>query len=592
VGPYQSKRPLFAAIQAALLSSQSRPSEAAELLGEITRDDLRDPSILTPFASTLVSSPELLAATDSALVQAAVEELHRAWKNGRHQFTEQAQQALRLLALLADRTLGPDGHNLWDALAELSSADGRAPDPLAALAVATRTLRADDDPIAARDALNWVGAVLTRAFSRVDNLSESFLSTRFLWGVTGDLQAAVELTRPEPEYQRVTAEMSRDLVGRASVVLLAPDTPAPIDTEALAPWDDVVTALVGPLGVLEWVGPPRNRWPLLTLVDGNSAKARRLEPCPVDLNRLSARLFARLEGWHAGRAGDPFALPEWVDFSDWLVAEVSAVATPAATIAVIEHQELAQLPLHVALAPRWPTLRVPSWNALLVERRRPAPHLEQAGCLTVPRYNEAAEVVNAFDNIVDRVTAALPTRPMRDEQADHTAFDNLLQSCDLLVVACHGYMSANDSTIAWLAAADRSLPLSGSVESERAAGARHRYTWRDIDRLGQTSAVVISAACRSGSIHFGGSTEQLGFYATLRRHGTRTFIAPRWDVPAVQTLPIFADIVDRLADGAPPAAAARGASLAAAKHHPPWIAYAPTVTGGWWFNSNISEVNQ
>jgi hypothetical protein len=523
-----------------------------------------------------------LAAADKTLIVAAAEELSRIWKQyGRHRLTEPAQQALRLLALLADVTQGPHGHDLWGALAALSSAEGRSHDPLAALAVATRTL-SEGDPAAARAALDAAGAVLTRSFTHVDHISESYLSTRILWDMAGHLQSASELFRPELEYQRVTAEMGRDLVGRAAAAVLAPDAPIPVDAEATAPWDDVVAGLAGPLGVLEWVGRPGGRWPLMTLVDGQSTRAHRLAPCPVDLDRLNARLFARLEGWYADRAGDPFALPEWADLSDWLLTEVSAIAASGATIALIEHQELPQLPWHVALTPRWPTLRVPSWNALLAESGRPAPHLALAGCLTVPRYNEAVEIVSAFDDFIARTTAAMPTRSVRDEQADRTAFNNLLESCDLVAVACHGYASANDLTIAWLAAADGSRPLSGSVESERAAGARHRYTWRDVDRLGPTSAVVISAACRSGSIHFGGATEQLGFYATLRRHGTRTFIAPRWDVPAAQVLPIFADLIDGLAVGAAPASAARAASLAAAEHHPPWIAYAPTVTGGWW----------
>jgi len=581
VGPYQSQRPRFAAIEANLLTNQRRRTEASELLAKISRNDLRDPSVVTPFASALVSDPELLAATDGTLVVAAVEELHRIWKqHGRYRLSEPAQQALRLLALLSDLTLGVDGHDLWGALVELSSADGLPPDPLAALAVATRTVR-EGDPAATREALDTASAALTGAFTHTDDMSESYLSTRILWGVVGELQAASELARPEPEYQRVTAELGRDLVGRAAAAVLAPDAPGPVDG-GTAPWDDVVAVLAGPLGVLEWVGPPGVRWPLLTLVDGRSVRTHRLAPCPVDLDRLGARLFARLEGWHPGRAGDPFALPEWADLTDWLVTEISAVAAPATTIALIEHRELAQLPWHVALTPQWPTLRVPSWNALLIESARPAPQLGYAGCLTVPRYNEAAEVVGAFDDFVDRIMLTMPTRLVRDEQADRAAFDRLLESCDLLAVACHGYMSANDSTIAWLAAADGSRPLSGSVESERAAGTRHRYTWRDVDRVKRTSAVVISAACRSGSIHFGGAAEQLGFYATLRRHGTRTFIAPRWDVPAAQTLPIFADLIDGLAGGAAPPAAARAASVAAAEHFPPWIAYAPSVTGGWW----------
>lgn len=268
--------------------------------------------------------------------------------------------------------------------------------------------------------------------------------------------------------------------------------------------------------------------------------------------------------------------------ANWLCDQIATYAGPAATIAVIESRELPPLPWHVVLTPHRPTLRVPSWSALLAERGWAAPLMRRAGCLTVPRYREAAGVVDAFERFAAAIGATIPTQADNGESADRTAFDTLLTRCDLLAVACHGYVSPADSTIAWLVAADGSLPLLGSVESERETGARHRYTWRDADRLRSTSPVVISAACRSGTTHYGGVTEELGFYAALRRHGTRTFIAPRWDVPAVETLPVFAEVAAGLAAGTPPAAAARAASLAARTTQPPWIAFAPSVTGGWW----------
>ncbi len=94
--------------------------------------------------------------------------------------------------------------------------------------------------------------------------------------------------------------------------------------------------------------------------------------------------------------------------------------------------------------------------------------------------------------------------------------------------------------------------------------------------------MVVSAACRTALSHYGGAAEQLGLYSAMRRHGTRTFIAPRWDVPAPHVLPVFADLIARIVAGASPPAAARAAAIAAADRLPPWLAYAPAVTGGWW----------
>src|SRR5262249_41135156 len=97
------------------------------------------------------------------------------------------------------------------------------------------------------------------------------------------------------------------------------------------------------------------------------------------------------------------------------------------------------------------------------------------------------------------------------------------------------------------------------------------------------SPVIVSAACSTASAHYAGAGEQLGLYSALRRHGTRSLIAPRWDIPAAPVLPIFSDAVERVGrDGPPPATAVRAASLSAARRLPDWLAYAPTVAGGWW----------
>jgi CHAT domain-containing protein len=152
----------------------------------------------------------------------------------------------------------------------------------------------------------------------------------------------------------------------------------------------------------------------------------------------------------------------------------------------------------------------------------------------------------------------------------------------MCVMLCHGYAPSTELTVAWLVAHERALPFAESAAAGSEAGRRHQFSWDDCDRLRSASPVVVSASCSTAVSHSAGGGEQLGLYSALRRHGTRALVAPRWDIPADATLPVFADAIERiLRDGEPPAAAVRAASLAAARWLPSWLAYAPAVASGW-----------
>lgn len=257
-GPYREQRPRFAALQASLLNLQGRITEARDALATVTIDDLRDPSVVAPFASALVSSRELMDSVDPALVTAAVDALHRVWEeHGRDWLAEPARQALRLLALLADSVDPRQGYQLWRALAELSAADGRQPDSLAALSLAVQALD-EGDLDQARIDLDAAFAAIAAGHTTSEQLSESYLSTRLLWSSAERLQAASDHDSVPVEYQRVVADLGRDVVGRATVGHVVDSDIGPFGV-ADAPWDEIVATLPGPLGVLEWVGRTGSR---------------------------------------------------------------------------------------------------------------------------------------------------------------------------------------------------------------------------------------------------------------------------------------------------------------------------------------------
>lgn len=581
-GPYRGQAPQFAAVRASLLAALDRPSESEAALREVPMAELTQPATLIPFASAFLTHPTLLSTEEGRQMgQAVVSALHETWsKFGRSNLTEPAEQALRLLALLAER-LGTGDGSLWRALAELSGAVGR-PDPMAAIALAAAAVK-KGDAAAARAQLDAAFESVAAGFAGTRELSESYLSTRPLWSFIARVQDAVERSRLPAAYQRVVAELGRDIVGRT------PINTAVRRPSAVPPWDETVATLPGYLAVVEWAGEGGGRSPVITIIADGEVRTKRAEPPPIELDRLKRRIDARLQAWPVDSAGDPFDVSEWQEAAEWLTAAIADRAPPDAAVALIEHPDLAQLPWHVALTPRWPTFTVPSWASLFAEANRAPAAISHIGCAAIPRFGEDDEVVRAFDAFIAAIKQFGVADVVTGEQVDRSALSALLGRSDLCALLCHGYVSSSDATVTWLVAEGGLLPLLGSPEAESEGGRRHRFTWSDADRLPRSSPVVVSAACKTALAHYRGADEQLGLYSALRRHGTRTLIAPRWDIPAAQTLPVFADVVARIVAGAPPPAAARATGLDAAERLPAWLAYSPSVTGGWWVDRPVTE---
>ena len=99
----------------------------------------------------------------------------------------------------------------------------------------------------------------------------------------------------------------------------------------------------------------------------------------------------------------------------------------------------------------------------------------------------------------------------------------------------------------------------------------------------RSSRATLSAACSSGQSHHAGLGEKLGIFSTLRRAGTRSFVAPRWDIrPPRIVLPILDDAIERyLRTGAELGEALHAACFEASKEHPRWLAWSLALEGDW-----------
>ena len=126
------------------------------------------------------------------------------------------------------------------------------------------------------------------------------------------------------------------------------------------------------------------------------------------------------------------------------------------------------------------------------------------------------------------------------------------------------------------------LPLANSVAANTLAGRQHRFDWRDFQQLKSAPEVLFSAACSSGQSHHVGLGEKLGLFLTLRRAGTRSFVAPRWDIDPKVVLPILDNAIERfLRNDAELGEALHAACSEASVVLPRWQAWALALEGDW-----------
>jgi hypothetical protein len=544
-GPHAEERPAIMSTLAAVKAFHGEVSEARDLLRQVDVDKA-DPLTIQSCASgwtTVLICERHLEEADEQRVQtliAKLKQLSDATRlSGNIRITIDLNQ---LLALLFDLTERDEPNIYW----KLVDADARefegAPDPLAILALARN---AWDDELyeEGRSYLLELPSAVTERYGQEQKTSLKILSLDQL-SLLSDIVVERVLKTGSFADVRLVAEVSRDLLGRITPGSATQNMPS---SGFVAPHAEKISKLGGPTAVFEWVAAHRGLCGIATVIaaDGAVSESHLTLPEAIDLQMLGERLLQRLSVWHPDRSGSPLDLKDWNVFEEWLLTELQARLPEGGHLVVIENEEVAHLPWHLAAAPRWSVSYSPSWSAVLsaratgvVDRKGPV------GLALVPKYRESAENLKALEKSLSHtsdLTAALDVqlKTALRETCDQAALIRVLEESQVAKLLCHGFVDPDNQIVALMVAHDRELPLGNSVAANSPSGRLHRFDWRDCQLLNHTPRILFSAACKSGHSHYAGFGEKLGLFSTMRRTGTRSVVAPRWDIEPKVVLPIL-----------------------------------------------------
>lgn len=422
----------------------------------------------------------------------------------------------------------------------------------------------DDDDALLRSLLDQLPAALATRFGATVDVTLIAATTSVLEHLLSRLVATALDRGVTAEFARVLAELSRDLIGR-SVSEHA--------RGSLLPWDDVLEDIDEPCTVLEWLESEGQVMCLATTLGTDGGPHTIAVPMPSMIEDLGPALLPRLRYWKATMAGEPFDVAGWDDARAWAAALVEALSVER--LVVVEHERFAAVPWQVLFGPHCLVTSVPSTSVVIAGGV--AHSVRRVGAAAVSRFKDADAIVHELENAASAIVAAggpdTAATLLRDTDADQETCLSLLAATDLMAFLCHGVLDSDSQSMAWLVAADGRNPPAGRFGALSAAR-RHRIEAADCDRLPRTAGIVLSAACSSGVARYVGVGEQIGLFGALRRRGTTSLIAPRWDVPAREVVPILVEIAERIVAGEDPLVATHVACRKAAEHLPQWIAWA------------------
>ena len=576
------------AARAALLVNLGRLDSAAAALEDLPRE-LPRPAALAALAARVTLAANRHDAASNAQVAEADEALEAhvasAERDG------DAQALLLGLALRAqfDQILDrPAAEASWRKHLESAVARGGAP-PAASLVALARFAYRRGDVRSARELLVQVPGAMAAEIGAVADLGLAADATGALAGALDRLtRELLSAAGSEVQWQdvRLTAELKRDVIARSRLLARGAHT-APDVTFDLT--DSGVARLrpdVGRIGVLEWFGVGPRLAGLVTSVDSaRMVSTSLMEPPPTNLTELSLHLRARLTAWTRRRSGSPFDLPTWRLVEAWFVAQVSRSLDDGDHLVILEHTHNVGIPWHVAASARWSCSYAASWSSLPAFRGLPpVPPPGHVGLFSVPRFRESSSVLEAFARSAERTRRTCASAGSRfsqvgGEAGDASALRSMLTSVDHAKLLCHGLIDELGE-VALVVAAGGRLPPKGSIALDTVKD--HRLSWRSCQDLERAPAVVMSAACSSGTARLRGLGERLGIFGALRAAGARALVAPQWDVVAEDVLPVIDDAFDRyVAGGEPLAHAVHAAAAAAASRLPTWLAWSIAVEGDW-----------
>jgi tetratricopeptide (TPR) repeat protein len=577
------------ALQAELayaLSLQGQEGEAREWLSRIPEDAISNPDVFVSYSGTLLNLgfDEPSEGRQSRFLAIAKRAGEMAIESLKNNDIHLHLTSCRLAAAITGRA---GNLGMWELLEAHSRDFEGSPDPEALLVLALRDWERAEIEDALRRLIEFPESLAKRhADTRdVSAFIHALKQLRPELNLLGDLVSRMDV--PDANA-RFVGELQRDLLGRIAARSLAKSA-----SGFVVPDDEAVLRLgcdARAVGVLEWIsGAGGVRWLLTIVNEKGRVQTCWLDPPGLDMPKLRDKIHQRLQTWHLGRAGDPFDLPAWQSFETWLSQALNGRLSEDGTLVVIEHATLSGIPWHVAAAPRWRTSYVPSWSALLRAKgtpRQAGSHV--LGLAMVAKFNESRSNIAALEESTAR-TERLATsigwelRSGLREQCDREALLRVLESSSVAKIMCHGFVSAADNVVALTLAKGGRVPVADSMSAASVSNQGHRFDWRDCRHLSHAPDVVLSAACSSGRSHLAGIGERLGLYSILRGFGTRSLIAPRWDLKHLDlTLPILDRTVERyLRDGEGLGHALHGACVEAEKQHARWLAWTFSLEGDW-----------
>jgi hypothetical protein len=344
------------------------------------------------------------------------------------------------------------------------------------------------------------------------------------------------------------------------------------------------------LAVLEHVDAGKRVARLLTCIfPTGEISSYYLPSSVIDEPRLAVRLRNRLRNWLPSRPGDPFDLVEWKEFEEWLQASLKTHLPEDSHIVSIEHENSFGIPWHVAVGRSWTSSYAPDWNSVLTfgeESANEDATPNNVGIVMVPRFRERQEVLAGLRRSARHAQEFAEALGIRcfaalESECDAAALITVLGQAEILKLLCHGFVETSGE-VALMLAYNGNLPLADSVAAGTLQGKRHRLSWRDLQQLAKAPRVVFSAACSSGASRLAGLREQLGLFNVFRQAGTRSMIAPRWDIVAEEVLPLLDEIFERnLQSPLALARTLRSVSLSAETKMPHWLAWSLALEGAW-----------
>jgi tetratricopeptide (TPR) repeat protein len=346
---------------------------------------------------------------------------------------------------------------------------------------------------------------------------------------------------------------------------------------------------VGSFLVLEWIDAENRAIPIGTTFDPNGVHRHDLPLPPINIRELSEAVECRLTAWHNGRQGEPYSVPEWSKFVDWLHAVIAERLPRGEHVVILEHADCGGIPFHIALGPLWTCSYASDWSAVLAATQSSTNNhkVRQGGLIYVPRQNESGSALGAFQRSMIRQREffknhQIPLQEKICEEADAAAVSSVLSSVDVVKIMCHGQISKLEAEVALLVARDGRLPPGHAFAASTEAGRRHRLGWTQLSDVRRAASVAFVGACSSGRVEVEGLDERIGLFATLQFRGMQAMIAPRWKIDVELAMPILDEVQENYIGGLPLAQAVNlAADAAISRGVPVWQARAFAIEGGW-----------